>query len=380
LNPTAFLSYAYFYSTNQGTPTIPSSQVGDFFGYSGNVNPFNGQLLQVNEVDPDLKAPTTDELLFGVEHALRPEFVIGLNLTYRQITDILESELLVFEGDAYSAGNINSNGRPHRRSDYVRNQTTSRTVTLADGTRQVIPFVNPDGTPYTLVWYSLNPALSTRNGGFLENGDREQEYMGVSAVFNKRLANRWMLRGNFTWSDWEWSSVPDSELENPTRVLGGGRVEGDPVLQGSGNGSGAKGGIYINSEWAYSVSGLYQISPDRPWGFNVALAVNGRQGYPIPYFHRVTLGANQQSVSTNIQTTPEPDTFRLDDIHMVDARVEKEFSFSDFGLTLGVDCFNLFNKSYVLQRNHRQNQTTSDFVREIISPRVIRFGARLSFR
>ena len=380
LNPTAFLSYAYFYTTNQGTPNIAPGEVGGFLGYSGNVNPFTGQLLQVNEVDSDLKAPTTDELLFGVEHALRPEFVIGLNLTYRQITDILESELLVFEGDAYSAANINSNGRPHRRSDYVRNQSTSRTVTLADGTRQVIPLVNPDGTPYTLVWYSLNPALSTRNGGYLENGDREQEYMGISAVFNKRLANRWMLRGNFTWSDWEWSSIPDSENENPTQVLGGGRTEGDPVLQGSGNGSGAKGGIYINSEWAYSISGLYQVSPDRPWGFNVALAVNGRQGYPIPYFHRVTLGANQQQVSTNIQTTPDPDTYRLDDIHMVDARVEKEFSFSDFGLTLGVDVFNVFNEAYVLQRNHRLAQTTSDHVREIVSPRVLRVGARLSFR
>ena len=380
LNPTAFLSYAYFYTTNPGTPNIAPGEVGAFLGYSGNVNPFTGALLQVNEVDPDLKAPLTDELLFGVEHALRPEFVVGLNLTYRQITDILESELLVFEGDAYSADNINSNGRRHRRSDYVRNTATTRTVTLADGTRQVIPLVNPDGTPYTLTWYSLDRSLSTRNGGYLENGDREQEYLGASLVFNKRLANRWMLRGNFSWSDWEWSSVPDSELENPTQTLGGGDREGDPVLQGSGTGSGAKGGIYINSEWAYSINGLYQIAPDRPWGFNFALAVNGRQGYPLPYFHRVVLGANQQSAAVAIQTTPSPDTYRLDDIHMVDARIEKELTFSDFGLTLGVDVFNVFNEAYVLQRNHRFLQTTSDHVREIVSPRVLRFGARLSFR
>ena len=81
-----------------------------------------------------------------------------------------------------------------------------------------------------------------------------------------------------------------------------------------------------------------------------------------------------------MQVTSEPDEFRLDDIHMVDARVEKEFSFSDFGLTLGVDVFNVFNESYVLQRNHRLAQTTSDNVREITSPRIYRLGARLSFR
>jgi len=65
---------------------------------------------------------------------------------------------------------------------------------------------------------------------------------------------------------------------------------------------------------------------------------------------------------------------------MVDARVEKEFSFSDFGLTLGVDVFNLFNESYVLQRNNRLGQATSDNVREITSPRIYRLGARVSFR
>jgi hypothetical protein len=60
--------------------------------------------------------------------------------------------------------------------------------------------------------------------------------------------------------------------------------------------------------------------------------------------------------------------------------VEKELSFRDFGLTLGVDVFNAFNEAYVLQRNHRLGQTTSDDVREILSPRILRLGARLSFR
>ncbi|MFN2421690.1 MAG: hypothetical protein ABR527_10010 [Gemmatimonadota bacterium] len=34
--------------------------------------------------------PTTDELILGVEHALLPEFVVGLNLTYRQMTQLLD--------------------------------------------------------------------------------------------------------------------------------------------------------------------------------------------------------------------------------------------------------------------------------------------------
>ncbi len=242
----------------------------------------------------------------------------------------------------------------------------------------------PDGTTRALTWYTLRPGVSSRGGRFLENGDREQEYKGAALTFNKRLANRWMLRGNFTFADWTWSSVPGSELENPTETLNGGTREGDVVMQGSGTGSGSKGGIYINSEWSYSVNGLYQIAPDRGWGFNVAANLTGREGYPIPYWrsrgNTLASDANTNFAAQSVSAVSDPDEFRFDDIHMFDARVEKEFSFSDFGLTIGVDVFNVFNEQYTLQRNHRLAQSTSDNVREIVSPRIYRLGARISFR
>jgi hypothetical protein len=399
-------AYAYYYTSNQGVGGIATVGELDFTSpqilcgadrcYSGNVNPNNGALLQSNAVDPDLSAPITDELLLGVEHALLPEFVVGLNLTYRQYTGLLENELLVFDStNPYSDTNLASVGRRHRRSDYILGPitavqgipsgATSRNVRICDTPNcsvshiESVPLQTPDGKPYSINYYILRDGVTTRGGSFLENGDREQEYTGASVVFNKRLANRWMLRGNFTWANWEWSSVPDSERENPTIFLGGGSQEGDPVLQGSGTGSGAKGGVYINSEWSYSVNGLYQVSPDRPWGFNVALNLTGRQGYPIPYFQRVTV-ADPNIRTFNIQVTDSPDTYRLDDIHIVDARVEKEFTFSDFGLTVGVDVFNVFNEAYTQQRQHRLIIGTSNHVTEVTSPRILRLGARLSFR
>ncbi|HEX4959239.1 MAG TPA: TonB-dependent receptor [Thermoanaerobaculia bacterium] len=376
LNPLGGVSYAYFYTTNTGQPSVNPGQIinlgdGPVFR-SGNIDPRTGGLLSSNALDSGLSAPKTDELLLGVEHALLPEFVVGVNLTYRKISNLLVSDLLVFNGDAFAGANLDSVGRRVTRADYVKCGTPGYPNCLT-GTR-------PNGSTYSIPFYVINNSLSTRNGGFLRNSDNEQEYKGAALTFNKRLANRWMLRGNVSYSDWTWSKVPDGDNPDPTEFLGGGRKEGDPVLQGSGTGSGSKGGVYINSKWSYSVNGLYQIAPDHPWGFNVALNLNGRQGYPVPYFRRVFLPANYNGASENVQVTSSPDSFRLDDIHIVDARVEKEFTFSDFGLTLGVDCFNLFNEGYVLQRNHRLNQASSDFVREITSPRVLRFGARLSFR
>ena len=365
INPLYGATYAYFYYDDRnGNGHADGGEVligdGTPLFASGNYDPRNGGLLISNGVDSDLDAPITDELLFGLEHALRPEFVVGLNLTWRNVSDLLENERLVFDGNARSAANLDSIGRLHRREDY---QARTVNVTL------------PTGEVRTVTFYELRPGITSRNGVFVENGDREQEFLGASLTFNKRLANRWMVRGNVSWQEWEWST-PDSELEDPTHFLGGGH-DGDPVLQGSGTGSGSKGGIYINSNWSYSMNGLYQVAPDRPWGFNLAANLTGREGYPVPYFRRVT--RNGIPGTANVQAV-DSDEFRNDDIHVVDARIEKEFTFSDFGLTLGVDVFNALNENFVLQRRHQLAIGATNNVTEILSPRIFRIGARLSFR
>ena len=166
------------------------------------------------------------------------------------------------------------------------------------------------------------------------------------------------------------------------------------VLQGSGTGSGSFGNVYINSKWSYNVNGMYQVAPDRPWGFNVAGSVTGREGYPIPYYRRASRGAITPTAPRNVQVVSN-DAFRNDDIHTIDARIEKEFSFSDFGLTVGVDVFNLLNEGYVLQRQSRLNFAPNaasadgklpagvngpNYATEVLSPRIFRLGVRLSFR
>jgi len=378
LNPLGAQGYAYFYTTNNGiSPTVTAGQIidpaaGPLF-YSSNVNPYTGGLLQSNALSSNLSAPKTDELLLGIEHALLPEFVVALNLTYRRQTNLLETDRLVFDDpNAFSSTNINQVGRPSTSSDYVPCGTAGYGA-CPTGTL-------PNGQPYTANLWFLRNGLSSRNGYYLYNGGKETEYEGASLVFNKRLANRWMFRGNFTFSNWKYSDVPSADITDPTSPLGGGNREGDAVLQGSGTGSGSKAGVYINSKWAYSLNGLYQIAPDHPWGFNAALNVTGREGYPVPYYVRVTLPGNENSATSYVQATDRPDSFRLQDINIIDARLEKEFTFSDVGLTIGVDCFNVFNEAYVLQRQHRLNSSSADNVTEITSPRIFRIGARFSFR
>jgi hypothetical protein len=368
LNPLGGFSYRYFLTTNNGGPTLERSEIGrEIAPPSPNVNPFTLQPLQSFAVDPNLNAPLTDELLLGVEHALLPEFVVGLNLTYRKHTGIIETERLVFDtDDPFAPEFLGSVGRAHQRSDYVE-QTQSVTA--------------PDGRTYTVHYWELRPGVSTRNGFRLENGDREQEFKGASLTFTKRLSNRWMMRGNFSWQDWTWQ-IPDSENEDPTDTVGGGVVDGTEVLQGSGTVSGSKGNVFINSGWSYTLNGMYQIAPDRHWGFNVAANLTGRQGYPIRYVERVLRStiSDNGGAGLDVPIQADPDAFRYPDLHVVDLRAEKEFTFSDVGLTLGIDVFNALNESYVLQRQGVLGRNNSDHVLEILSPRVYRLGARISFR
>src|ERR1700692_680351 len=198
-----------------------------------------------------------------------------------------------------------------------------------------------------------------------------------------------MMRGNFSYNDWYYSKAgarPDPTILEAGGVTDGNYVrQGDLVLQGSGNGSGSKAWVYVNSKWSFSVNGMYQVAPDRPWAFNVAANLTGRQGYPTPYYDQVTIPSTTTRGGTvQVQFTPS-DANRLDSIVDVDGRLEKEFTFQDFGLTLGVDCFNLFNEAFILQKDARARTAFNavngtGFINETLSPRIFRFGARLSFK
>jgi len=307
------------------------------------------QIDPVNLVDDELDSPAYRELLFGVEHALLPEFVVGLTLSFRSVTH------------APAIRDLLTNGQLATASDYVPSAILSGSV--------------PDFGAYSVQTYRLNPTLQFNGQQQLTQGEGEQEYMGASLVFNKRLANRWMLRGNVNWQDWNWNiSDEQGAASDPNRVLGRAFDE-DPVIFRSGDTS--KSDVFINGGWSYNVLGLYQIAPDRPWGFNLAMNLTGREGYP-QMFYQPFEGADGVTRIIQLFST---DAFRNDAIHTCDLRADKSFGFADYGLTLGVDVFNLLNTQDPLQHAGRVGASVPvGSVTEIAGGRTIRVGARIQFR
>ena len=363
-NP-ASTAYAYF----EFDPTLGSGKYNDepLGAYVGGVNfDINNptSLVGSNVTDPGLDAPMTTEFVGSIEHALVPEFVIGASVTARKVEDILDERSFIQLPD----GTI----RTERASDYVADGSVTGTL--------------PDGQNYNVPIFSLAPGLSYSGGRFLTNGDRERNYLGVAVNFTKRLANQWMMRGYVNYGEAEWD-VPQSFTDNSDPNLDGFVVHGADrairndvdgetfVTRSTGSGKGER---FLQSKWAANLTGMYQVAPDRPWGFNISTSLNAREGYPILYFDRVR---GSDGTRRRISVINSVDDYRLDDLVTADIRLEKEFNLTGpVNMTFGIDVFNITNEGTELSRNRQLNITNANFLQDNVSPRIYRIGVRLGWK
>ena len=146
------------------------------------------------------------------------------------------------------------------------------------------------------------------------------------------------------------------------------------MTRSSGSGKGQR---YLQSTWTYNLNGLYQVAPDRGWGFNVSASITGREGSPIAYYRTVALATG----STDVNLIDDFDSLRLDDVQVIDIRAEKEFSLSGpVNLTFGIDIFDLTNEGTGLSYNDRVGVSSAGNLADNIAPRVYRLGVRLNWR
>jgi hypothetical protein len=307
-----------------------------------------------NVNDPNRDPATTTELIVGVEHAFLPQFVLGANLTWRR-QDGVEDLQPLFE-DLVS-GEI---------------RTASADEYVFDGT--VSGFL-PDGSPYAIDTFAASPTLEFTGGELATNGDREVDSFATSLTITKRLSNQWMLRGfvNFFFQE-EWK-VPASFFANndPNKFLSGENRDRAPFVELTDRSTSA-----LSSAWQWNVNGMYQVAPERAWGFNVAANLTGRQGYPIPYFESVP---GTDSIRRRIGVADSITDFRYDEIFTADVRLEKEFNATgNTSLTFSIDGFNIFNEGTVLSRENNLRSSFSEWALRTIHPRVWRLGVRINWR
>lgn len=363
-NPVGAYQYLlYYWNDDNMDRTIQREEILFDEGLLGwyNLDPDNpGAAQPLGRYDSDMDAPSTDEFILGAEHELMPNFVIGGNYTYRIISDVLWEQPekgFLGSGDFYTSADYEPAG-------------------VATGTL-------PDGTPYSQQYFRLREGVAPPIYSVVTNRPGyEQTYNGIELNATKRMSNRWMMRANVSFNDWEQQVDPNGFID-PTPLLasyGCSNCNNEIVVQGSGTGSGAKGGVYINSRWAYNLTGVVEL----PFGINFGANLTGREGYPIPYFHHVSARDVGDDTGAKSVLVAGVAPRRNEDIMNLDLRLAKQFDLGPVGLTISADAFNVTDERTIMQRSHRLTSNSRPFaganrINELQSPRVIRFGARLSF-
>jgi hypothetical protein len=384
LSPGAYANVYYYFNDVNHNNVADAGEVDFAAGLVHGALPSATAKASATRLAGNLKAPITDEIVLGGERELFSDFSIGINGTWRKLSNFVASvgEHTQGAGDYYSS------------ADYVLSPTIV-TATLPDGS-----------SSGPLRYYQFKSGVRAASFFVLRNTpDYYQNYKGLELTATKRMSNRWMLRGNFTFNDWTQHAGPGS-IVDPTRGRTCGVCNGSQVVNVSA-GSGNKGNVYINSKWSYTLTGAYQIPViETSFGFNL----NERQGYANPYVANVSTVANTGASAEGTKAllaSSAVDSFRNDNVRELDLRLAKDIRIQRVGLTLSIDLFNALNAQTVLQRDlsslcvtsvarinatpsrncdftgnssFPSNQTAvSNHVVEVLSPRVYRLGARLSF-
>ncbi len=324
-------------------------------------------------VDPDWHGDKTWELIASLEREVLPDFMLGADFTWRKYSDWWTN----WDYSDYFGGTLLA------RTDYVEAPTKCpSSYTTPDG--ESVDFGEAAGRPF----YVWKEGVEDVYGWYATNtpSDYYDIYWGINLRFAKRLSNRWMLNGSFTYQSQKnyWG---DTYPLNPTNQWA---QDGKMFAYSLGAASG-KVGMPTFSRWMLKAQGLYQL----PYDFNISAVFDMREGHPVPT--QITLqdydSPNAYSTGATMYTA-ELGTERLPTFWNVNLRLEKILRIGDTGrVYLMVDAFNVFNQN-ILNRErtirpgtiylHNDPYTFSANARsgepnEVLNPRIFRFGVRFQF-
>ena len=330
--------------------------LSQFITAAGGFNPAAPTAVtSANVIDPNLKAPKTTSVVFGLDRELMPNLAAQVNYSYTRTSDLF--------------GNFSG-------------RITPRTgVTLADYAPGAgFAGTLPDGTPYNVPTYIPNAAKVAAGGnGFVTTNipDYYTDYSGLELGLLKRMSNKWMGRIGFAWNNAREHFTSSAGLYdtngNPTPTLTEPMKDGGQFAPQSG-GSGS-GSIYINAKWQFNANALYQA----PYGIELSGNVFGREGYPYPLFRQGTTATLGADSSLSILVTPQIDYFRYPNLWNTDLRASKTFKVNNVSIRGILDAFNIFNANTALVRNNNLASSTFNQLAQNLSPRIFRVGLVVGF-
>ncbi len=325
-------------------------------------------------VDNNWHSDNTYEVIATVEREVFTDFAVAFDFTWRKYNEWWVNRTYA----------DNFGGRLLSRSDFVPAPNPVPTNYTPPGATEPLELYEAEGR-YIYVW---DAGVNDVYGWYATNSpaDWYDIYMGFNIRATKRLSNKWMLMGSFTWQDFKNYWGADYPV-NPTNQWA---IDGKLWPWQGGGGSG-KEPMKIFSRWMIKAQGLYQF----PYDINVSFTFNAREGHIVDEYVTIqdNTSPNPADRREDIMLRPYGDN-RLPIFWNLNLRLEKLLRVGDIGkVYLIIDAFNVFNSSIMNRRLdistgriyvHNTPPTFSADSRsgepnELLNPRVFRLGVRFQF-
>jgi hypothetical protein len=357
-NPVADSGLVYGWNDLNGDKVVqPNEVVLSNFVTSFNVDPNNPAKVgsTPNAIDTNLSSKKDNEFVVGLDHEIGSNFAIGGALTYRKTT--------------------NPDYTP-RLAAPCPTSTNCSILTPANYTPNAVVTAIRNGETFTAQTYSPNAALVAAGGGGRYRTNCTFctfQYKGAEITINKRMSNKWRARVSFSLNDWTqgFSATPAGSNGNPTHTDTNPNQDGGQVSI-SGGGSG-KAAFYSSYKWQVFASAGFSL----PASFDLSASFFGRQGGLLPVILRVAAGGDG---TQNALATGPVDARRYPTLYNLDLRLARNSKIgTKVTVSPSIEVFNVLNNDVILGQFRQATSASFGRVDDIVSPRILRIGARLTF-
>ncbi|MFW6139723.1 MAG: carboxypeptidase regulatory-like domain-containing protein [Acidobacteriota bacterium] len=348
----------------------------------GGYDPSNPQQLTdpYTTYDPEAQSTRTSEVILTLQREVLPDFGVSINATYRK-----------YDKNNWTKKHFGNFERLQTQDWYVEGPPLPSSVDVSGAdTPWDGDMGGADDNPYEYMtndYQGYDPSAYSPYEYYTQRPDYYNDYWGFDIIFNKRLSNKWMLNGSFTFQTQKVHYGDEGYMSLTNNWALDGRVYSP--YQGEASG---KISQYTYSPWMLKLSGLYQL----PYGINVSMNFQARDGWLLRetvdvYDYRIP---NPRSRSRTFYLE-EFGNESLPTFYKLDIRLEKVLSVGDVGkIYIMADLFNALNSTIENRRYqydwgtvyiYPDNSTsftpdaTAGSLNEILNPRLLRFGVRFEF-
>jgi hypothetical protein len=106
--------------------------------------------------------------------------------------------------------------------------------------------------------------------------------------------------------------------------------------------------------------------------------LQAREGFPVPYFQATATG-DPTAGTKNVLVTPEQDSYRLPALVLLDARLARRLAVGRGEMVVGLDVFNVLDRTTRLQAGRDVGLPLPGRARETLGPRIARIGIEYRF-